>query len=335
MSTPESREATASRVTRPRLVAVVGPTGSGKSSLAIELARKLDGECVSCDALQVYRELDVGTAKVRPEEQGGIPHHLVSLISPSEEFSAAQYIDRASPVINSIDARGKLPIVVGGTGLYLRALLRGLFDGPGRVPEIRARLERIASRRGLAALHRLLRRWDPSSAERIHPNDRVRVERALEVRIQTGRPISALMAERKSPIAHFDAILVGLEPTRPALSRRIEHRVNKMFDDGLANEVQELRRQYGDDIPAFKAIGYRETQRYLAGEIDLRCTQELIALATSQYAKRQMTWFRREEGVTWFQGSGDEPVVHEGVLRHIREHAQRQNQETLHAETAS
>jgi tRNA dimethylallyltransferase len=325
----------ASVVTRPALVAIVGPTGSGKSDLAIEVALALNGELVSCDALQVYRELDVGTAKVRPQDQQGIPHHLVSVISPAEEFSAAQYIARAAPVIDSIAARGKLPIVVGGTGLYLRALLRGLFEGPGRMPEVRARLEGIVARRGTAALHRLLNRWDPDSAERIHPNDRVRLERALEVRIQTGRPMSALMAERKSPIAGFEAILVGLEPSRPALSRRIERRVSFMFDEGFATEVRELRKRYGEDIPAFKAIGYRETLGYLSGVTDLRRTQALIAIATSQYAKRQMTWFRREEGVEWFRGSGDEPAVVHSVLRHVRKVTHRQNQETLHAETAS
>ena len=317
------------------LVAIVGPTGSGKSELALELARELDAEIVSCDALQVYRGLDIGTAKLRPSGQRGIPHHLVNLISANEEFSAANYIARAAPVIEDIAERGKLPLVVGGTGLYLRALLRGLFDGPGRLPEIRERLAGIAARRGTPALHRLLKRWDPVSAERIHPNDGVRLERALEVRIQTGRPMSALMAERVSPIAGFQAILIGLEPSKSALARRIDRRVTRMFDEGFASEVRALRKEYGENIPAFKAIGYRETLGYLSGKLDLRRAQELIAIATAQYAKRQMTWFRREEGVEWFRGSGDDPLVLESVLRYLRRHARRQNQETLHAETAS
>ena len=320
---------------RRELVAIVGPTGSGKSELAIEVALELDAEIVNCDALQVYRGLDIGTAKLGPSGRRGIPHHLVSLISPNEEFSAAEYIARAAPVIDDIAERGKLSLVVGGTGLYLRALLRGLFDGPGRLPVIRERLGRIAARRGTPALHRLLKRWDPVSAERIHPNDRVRLERALEVRIQTGRPMSALMAERVSPIAGFQAILIGLEPSKSALARRIDRRVMQMFDEGFASEVRELRKQYGEDIPAFKAIGYRETLGYLSGELDLRRAQELIAIATSQYAKRQMTWFRSEDGLEWFRGSGDEPLVVDSVLRYLRQDARRQNQETLHAETAS
>lgn len=317
------------------LVAIVGPTGSGKSELAIEMARQLRGEIVSCDALQVYRELDVGTAKVRPEAQRGIPHHLLGVIPPTEEFSAAEYIARAAPVIEDIAARGRVPVVVGGTGLYLRALLRGLFEGPGRLPAIRARLSRFAERRGTPALHRLLTRWDPVSAERIHPNDRVRLERALEVRIGTGRPMSELMAERTSPVAGFEAILVGLEPTRSALAQRIERRVARMFDAGFATEVRELVERYGEDVPAFKAIGYREALAYVSGKIDLRRAQELIVTATLQYAKRQMTWFRREEGLEWFAGSGDDPLVLEKVSRHVRRRMRRENLETFHAETAS
>ncbi|GMR24018.1 MAG: tRNA (adenosine(37)-N6)-dimethylallyltransferase MiaA [Acidobacteriota bacterium] len=329
---------------RCELVAIVGPTGVGKSELALEVARELDAEIVNCDALQVYRGLDIGTGKVRPSGQRGIPHHLISVISPDEEFSAASYIARAAPVIDDIAERGKLPLVVGGTGLYLRALLRGLFDGPGRSPEVRERLGRIAARRGTRGLHRMLKRWDPVSAERVHPNDRVRLERALEVRIQTGRPMSALMRERVSPIAEFQVILIGLEPNKSALALRIGRRVARMFDEGFASEVRELRKRYGENIPAFKAIGYRETLGYLSGEIDLRRAQELITIATSQYAKRQMTWFRGEKGIEWFRGSGDDPLVLESVLRYLLsqarqgqqgQQARRQNQETLHAETAS
>lgn len=329
-----TRTRVSSHAPRP-LVAIVGPTGSGKSELAIEVAHRLSGEIVNCDALQVYRGLGIGTAKIHPNDRQGIPHHLVDLIDPDQEFSAAAYIARAAPVIEDIDARGNLPVVVGGTGLYLRALLHGLFDGPSRDRELRDRLGRIAARRGSAALHRLLKRWDPVSAERIHPNDRVRVERALEVRIRTGRPMSTLMAERRSPTAGFEAILVGLEPNKTVLAERIERRVARMFDDGLASEARELRRRFGEDIPAFKAIGYPETLDYLSGKHDLRRAQELIAIATTQYAKRQMTWFRGETGIAWFGGTGDELDIVESVMRHLRQHARLQNQESLHAETAS
>ena len=238
-------------------------------------------------------------------------------------------------MIKDVDKRGKLPLLVGGTGLYVRALRRGLFEGPGRSDELRTRLGAIATRRGPSGLHRLLKRWDPASAVRIHPNDRVRIVRALEVCILAGRPMSSMMEARESPLLNFQVILVALAPDRTSLAERIERRVSAMIERGLAEEVRELRARYGENIPAFKAIGYRQMLSYLEGDVDATQVQALITSATLRYAKRQMTWFRHEEGVEWFQGSGDDPGVYDAVLGYLRRALPSQSSETLHAKTAS
>jgi tRNA dimethylallyltransferase len=300
------------------MVAVVGPTGSGKSELALGLAEELPFEVVSCDALQVYRGLDVGTAKLPPSDRRGVPHHLLDEIEADREFSAAEYVARAVPVIEDIVARGRLPLVVGGTGLYLRALRYGLFEGPGRRPELRRRLARLMERRGTAALHRVLRRWDPVLAARLHPNDRVRLVRGVEVALAAGKPMSELMASRRRPLSGFHDILVGLRPARDVLARRIGARVESMFSMGLVEEARRLRDVFGGASPAFKAIGYREALLMLSGEITEREAKESTARATLRYAKRQMTWFRREPGVTWFDGCGDEAPLRAAVAHYLR-----------------
>ena len=333
------REAPAALTERnPRiLVAVVGPTASGKSDLALDLAESLGGEVVSFDALQVYRGLDIGTAKVPPSERRGIPHHLIDEVEPDEEFSAAAFTRRAVPAIEGIVGRGRLPILVGGTGLYLRALRSGLFEGPGRFPGLRDRLGAIVDRRGVRALHRMLRRWDPDLAGRIHENDRARLVRGIEVFLASGRRMSELMSTRRRPLEGFQDILIGLRPDREVLKVRVEARVSAMFARGLVEEVRRLRLAHGDGIPAFKAIGYREVLRHLDGEIDVDGAGRLTLLATSQYAKRQMTWFRREPEVHWFEGCGDDAEVRARVLDYIRraipETGERQNSERSHAET--
>jgi tRNA dimethylallyltransferase len=299
-------------------IAIVGPTGSGKSGLALDLAERCGGEVVSFDALQVYRGLDIGTAKLPPSERRGVPHHLLDEVAPEQEFSAAEFVRRAVPVIEDVASRGKLPILAGGTGLYLRALRRGLFEGPGRAPGVRQRLAEIADRRGPEALHRILRRWDPGLASRIHPNDRVRLVRGIEVFLGSGRRMSDLMSRRASPLVGFRDILLGLRPDREALKVRLEARVDAMFARGLVEEVRRLRLQHGAAIPAFKAIGYREVLRYLDGEIGLSTARALTVRATTQYAKRQMTWFRREPDVVWFEGVGDDEGVAGRVLDHVR-----------------
>ncbi len=321
------------------LVAIVGPTGSGKSTLALALADRLRGEVVSCDALQVYRGLDIGTAKLPRAERRGIPHHLLDQVEADEEFSAAEFVRRAVLAVEDIASRGKLPILVGGTGLYLRALRRGLFEGPGRSPRIRERLQSIADRRGPRALHRILRRWDPDLAARIHENDSVRLVRGIEVFLSSGRKMSDLMRTRERPLRGFQDILVGLRPDREVLKARVEARVHAMFTRGLVDEVRRLRLEHGGRIRAFKAIGYREVMRHLDREIDVDDARRLTILSTTQYAKRQMTWFRREPDVHWFEGCGDDADVEARVLDWIRRALPRAGElhqtGAAHAETAS
>lgn len=320
------------------IVGVVGPTGTGKSSLAISLAKSFDGEVIGCDALQVYRKLNIGTGKLSDEEQAGIPHHLMDRVEPDQEFCAADYVREVFPLVESLNRRGKLPLVVGGTGLYLRALRKGLFEGPGRTPELRSRIDRIAHRRGSPFVHRMLARLDASAAERIHPNDLVRSVRALEVIFQARTAMSEMMLRRRSPLESFRFVIVGLAPPRKALVERIGRRVGEMFEDGFIAEVESLLNEYGSTVPAFKAIGYREIVSYLAGEISLAEARALTIKATTKYAKRQMTWFRREEGVVWFEGWGDDPETDRAVREHLDVEINEKcsiGEETLYAETAS
>ncbi len=320
----------------PLVVGVVGPTGTGKSALGVSIAKAFDGEIVSCDALQVYRGLDIGTGKVSLETQEEIPHYLLDIVVPDQEFSVADYLDEVVPLVRDLNRRGKLPIVVGGTGLYMRALRKGLFDGPGRTPELRSRINGMAERRGTPFVHRMLARLDPLSAERVHPNDLVRLTRALEVTLESRTTMSEMMLRRRSPLDEFRFVLIGLAPTRKALVARIERRVGEMFDAGFIAEVERLLNEYGSEVPAFKAIGYREVGRYLLGEISRDEAQALTVKATTKYAKRQMTWFRKEESVIWFEGWGDDPEVARAVRLHLdplRNNQCSEGEETLYAET--
>jgi tRNA dimethylallyltransferase len=300
------------------LLVIVGPTGSGKSALALRLTSSFPAEIVSCDALQVYRGADIGTGKLSVSERRGVPHHLLDVVEPSEEFSAATYIRLAAPIIDDIRGRARVPVVVGGTGLYLRALRRGLFEGPGRDPRIRDRVVDIADRRGREFVHRMLSRVDPASAERIHPNDLVRTVRALEVRLLAKRPMSHLMKERSSPLRDYSDTLIGIAPSRRELAARIERRVREMFAQGLVDEVRRILTEFGSEAPVVKAIGYRQVAQYLAGEIDLEQARRMTVQATLQYSKRQMTWFRREEGVVWFTCSGDDPEAGDRIEEYLR-----------------
>ncbi len=298
-------------------VGLIGPTGSGKSQLAVELAGSFSGEVVNCDALQVYRGLDIGTAKIRDSETRGIPHHLFDVIAPNAEFSAAEFAARSADVIRSITLRDRLAFLVGGTGLYLRSLRHGLFAGPGRMPRVRRELRRIAETRGPGYLHHFLSRLDPTAAGGIHRNDELRLIRALEVCLVTGRRFSDLKRERSSPLPEFRSILLGLAPGRDELKRRIVCRVEAMFAGSLVQEVRQLMGMYGNECPAFKAIGYREVAAAIRGDCTVEQAQALTLSATVQYAKRQMTWFRRESDVAWFEGCGDERRTAQAVRQHL------------------
>ena len=282
------------------LIAIVGPTAAGKSALALRLAAERPAEIVSCDSLQVYRGLDIGSAKPSAEEQRAVPHHLIDLVDPDGSFSAADWAAAAARAIEGIFSRGRLPLVVGGTGLYLRALLEGLFDGPSRRPELRARLEALAERRGDARLHRLLARVDPAAAGRIPVRDRVRVVRALEVYSATGRPISEQQPAARPAIREVEVLTLGLSPARERLREAVERRTAAMLEAGLVAEVVGLlARGYGPELRPLQAIGYREAVAVAQGALGLEEARRRIVTATLRYAKRQRTWFRHQARVSW------------------------------------
>lgn len=284
----------------PALIAVVGPTASGKSALALDLALAHAGEIVSCDSLQVYRGLDVGSAKPTVAERGLVPHHLIDVVVPDADFSAAEYARLARAALHDVAARGRLPIVVGGTGLYLRVLLSGLFAGPARDAAFRERLEAMAGRFGRARIHRWLRRVDRSAAARIEPNDLVRMVRALEVYRATRRPISDHHGPPGDPLTGFEVKVFGLDLDRDVLRQRVEARTDAMLASGLVEEVRGLLRRYPGGLRPLAAIGYRQAVAVVRGEADLATARRDMVTATMQYAKRQRTWFRHQADVAWF-----------------------------------
>ena len=286
-------------VATPLLIALVGPTAAGKSALGLRLALGHGGEIVSCDSLQVYRGLDVGSAKPTLEERRRVPHHLVDVVDPDEPFSAADYARRGRQVLASIRARGAAPIVVGGTGLYLRALLHGLFEGPSRDEALRARLEAMAARHGQPRLHRWLARVDPDSAARIDPADRIRVVRALEVFHKTGRPLSGHHRAGAEPLPGFNVRLLGLAPSREALRAAVETRTQRMLAEGLIEETRQLLERYGPELRPLQSIGYRQAAAVVRGTLGVEEARRDIVKETMRYAKRQMTWFRHQEQVAW------------------------------------
>jgi tRNA dimethylallyltransferase len=291
---------------RRRLLAVLGPTAVGKSTLGIRLAAHLGGEIVSCDSTAVYRGFDIGTDKVRPAARGGIPHHLVDVADPREEYSAARYAREASAAIRAIADRGKLPILVGGTGLYYRALTRGLFPGPGRDEALRARLEKVAARRGAERLHQMLRRVDPPSAERIQPRDSKRVIRALEVYRLTGRPLTEHFARTERPLPEFDVVAVALRIPPELTAERVARRVDEQFAGGLLAEVRGLLAAgVPETAHPFSGLVYRQVLEHLHGVRDEKATRELIVRENRQYSRRQLIWFRKEPNLLWFCGAGE------------------------------
>jgi tRNA dimethylallyltransferase len=307
-------------VTRPLVVAVLGPTAVGKSALAIALARRFDGEIVNCDSTAVYRGFDIGTDKVTERDRGGIPHHLIDIVDPTEEYTAAHYARDAARVIRDIQARGCLPFVVGGTGFYYRALTRGLFPGPGRDAALRARLDTVARRRGPERLHRWLARRDPASARRVQPRDLKRLVRALEVYLLTGRPLSDQFAATTSPIADMRVVAVALRQPAAATSDRVTRRVDEQFARGLLDEIRGLlARGMPESARPFGGLVYRQALEHLHGVRDLEATRALIAQENRRYARRQLIWFRKEPNLRWFDGPGESPAAIAAVTQLLDE----------------
>jgi tRNA dimethylallyltransferase len=289
------------------LVAVLGPTASGKSGLALKLAQRLGGEIVNCDSMQMIRQLTIGTAKPSRAEMALVPHHLYDVIDLNEFYSAGAYMDDARRICSEVANREKIPFVVGGTGLYLRALLKGIFPGPVKKPGLRSRLKEISRRRGTEFLHRMLLRRDPASAARIQATDEVRIVRALEVNLVTGDSILKLQ-KKHVPIKGYSVVKIGLNVAREELYDRINRRVEWMFDAGLLQETERLLLSgFPPDSKGFEALGYRHAMAVVQGELSLEESIELTQRETRRYAKRQMTWFRKEEDVHWIPFPGESP----------------------------
>ncbi len=296
------------------LVAIVGPTASGKSALAVRLALAFGGEVVNFDSVQLYRGFDVGSGKLGSEERQGVPHHLLDVAEPQGRFTAGDYRREALKVLDDLRRRRKLPVLTGGTGLYLRALLAGLFEGPARSDELRRRLSRVAERRGREFLHRMLVRKDPQTAVRIHPRDTQKIVRALEVCLLERRRFSELLERGREGVQGFRTWKIGLSPPREELAQRINARVERMFAGGIMEEVRGSLDRGGSQHIPLEALGYRQARAYVQGEMIREEAIRETQAQTRQYAKRQMTWFRREPGVHWFNGFGDDPALGQQVL---------------------
>ena len=301
----------------PLAVIVLGPTASGKTALSLAIARRFHGEIVNCDSVALYREFEIGTAKPTAAERAQAPHHLLDFVAPVAYVTAGEYARQARQVLREIAVRGRLPIVTGGTGLYLRALLEGLFPGPGRSEDLRERLRTRAATRGPDHLHRILRRLDPSAAQRIHANDTPKVIRAIEVCLAARRPMTELWQEGREPLRGFHILRLGLNPDRDALYARINQRAARMFDEGLVGETERLLAKYGEDARPLGSLGYKQAVQFLLGDMDREKALEAAQQAHRNYAKRQITWFRREPDVHWLTGFGDDPAIQTEAISEI------------------
>ena len=301
----------------PLLVVVLGPTASGKTALSLALAERFHGEIVNCDSVAMYREFEIGTAKPTAAERARVPHHLLDFVDPSGYITAGGYARQAREVLQQIKSRGALPIVVGGTGLYLRALLDGLFAGPQRSEELRERLRQRAEEKGAGYLHRILSRLDAAAAAKIHANDIPKLLRAIEVCLASRAKMSEMWKQGRDPLQGFRIVRLGLDPDRQALYERINQRAKRMFDSGLVEETRGLLKKYGDAARPLTALGYKQAVTLIRGEMDRQATLQAAQQAHRNYAKRQMTWFRREPDVNWFAGFGDNERVQSEAIRKI------------------
>jgi tRNA dimethylallyltransferase len=302
----------------PLLVVILGPTASGKTALSLHVAERLRGEIVSCDSVAVYRELEIGTAKPSKDERGCVPHHLIDIVGPEELITAGDYSRLARQAIGDISARGHLPIVVGGSGLYLRALLEGLFSGPPRSEDLRSRLRGRAAERGNNYLHRVLQRIDPAAARTIHANDVPKVVRALEVSIGARAPMTGLWQQGRDRLQGFRVLRVGLNPDRDALYTRINQRAQEMFSGGLLEETRILMERHGSSLWPLNSLGYKQAMQHMRRELSLEQAITAAQQGHRNYAKRQMTWFRREPDVNWIADFGSNPAVQKQVMDLIK-----------------
>jgi tRNA dimethylallyltransferase len=299
----------------PLVVVVLGPTASGKTALALAIARRFGGEIVNCDSVAMYREFEIGTAKPSVAERAEVPHHLLDCVDPLADVSAGEYARQARQVLGEIVLReNHFPIVSGGTGLYLRALLEGLFPGPQRSEELRNRLRTRVEEHGSEHLHRILRRLDASAASRIHANDVPKMIRAIEVclssrTLSSRKTMTELWQQGREPLRGFRVLRLGLNPEREALYARIKRRAAKMFDEGLIAETERLLAKYGEQARPLASLGYRQAVQVLRGEMDRASALAAAQQAHRNYAKRQITWFRREADVRWLSGFGDGPAI--------------------------
>jgi tRNA dimethylallyltransferase len=293
----------------PLAILLLGPTGSGKTALSLALGERFGAEIVSCDSVAVYRGMDLGTAKPTPKERARLPHHLIDVANPDQPFTAGEYSRQARAALHAIATRGRLPIVTGGTGLYLRALTEGLFSGPARQTELRARLDRSRKRHGDAWLHRILVRLDPASAARIHANDTPKLIRAIEICLTSRKPLSHVLdnqQEARDPLTGFRLLRIGLNPPRKSLYDRLNQRASAMFTAGLIDETRDLLACYGP-VKSLDSLGYRQAAAVLSGTLTLAAAIEAAQQGHRNYAKRQVTWFRREPSVYWLESFGDQP----------------------------
>ena len=302
----------------PLLTVILGPTGSGKTVLSLALAQEFGGEIVNCDSVAMYREFDIGTAKPSSRQRSQAPHHLFDYVDPTRHVTAGEYAREARQVLSDIKARQRMPIVVGGTGLYLRALLEGLFPGPQRSEELRERLRERAASRGSGHLHKILLRLDRETAGKIHPNDAPKLIRAIEVCLGSRKKMSELWQHGRDPLRGFRILRLGLDPERALLYERINRRAEEMFKAGLLEETKSLVEKYGTQARPLESLGYKQAAQFLRRELTLEQAVQAAQQGHRNYAKRQMTWFRREPDVKWLNGFGDEARIQGEAAEAIR-----------------